>query len=45
MLKNDAFTVYFVFTSFESTKYAATLGLVDEFQKWVTLESNESFWA
>ena len=21
------------------------LGLVDEFQKWVTLESNESFWA
>ena len=24
---------------------AATVGLVDEFQKWVTLESNESFWA
>ena len=22
-----------------------SLGLVDEFQKWVLLESNESFWA
>ena len=22
-----------------------TLGLVDEFQKWVLMESNESFWA
>ena len=50
------FTLFFIFfllcpkscksaKKFFSSMGGRVLGLVDEFQKWVSMESNESFWA